>query len=105
MPLELSTHRAGSAVTVAAGGVIDMATAGQFEDAIAAAVADDDAASVTVDLGQVNLLDSSGIGALLRGRRQADERQRTFRVVGAVGLVAEVLRITGVWDHLVGDAS
>jgi anti-anti-sigma factor len=104
VPLELSTHRAGDDVTVAADGVIDLATVGQLEDAIAAAIAAD-AASVTVDLGRVHLLDSSGIGALLKGRRQADERRRPYRVVGAEGMVAEVLRITGVWDHLVGDAS
>jgi anti-anti-sigma factor len=102
--LEMSTHRDGGELTVAADGVIDLATVGAFEAAIAAAVADDTATSVVVDHGQVRLLDSSGIGALLKGRRQADERQRPYRVGGAEGMVAEVLRITGVWDHLAGDA-
>src|SRR5690348_6534435 len=101
----MSTHRDGSDLTVAASGVVDLATVDQFEDAIAAAVTEDSAATVTVDLGDVRLLDSSGIGVLLKGRRLADERERRYRVVGADGLVAEVLRITGVWDHLVGGAS
>lgn len=105
MALQLSTHRDGSELTLAVHGVIDLATVGQLEDAITAAVADDATASIIVDLGQVRLLDSSGIGALLKGRRRADERHRGYRVVGADGMVAEVLRITGVWEHLVGDAS
>jgi anti-anti-sigma factor len=103
--LQLSTYRTGGDLTVAVGGVIDLATVDQLEAAIAAAVADDLASTVVVDLGEVTLLDSAGISALLRGRRQADDHERNYRVVGARGIVAEVLRITGVWDHLVGDAS
>jgi anti-anti-sigma factor len=103
--LQMSTHRDGDDLTVAASGVVDLATVGQFEDAIAAAVAEDSGDGVVVDLGGVQLLDSSGIGVLLKGRRLADERERRYRVVGAGGMVAEMLRITGVWDHLVGGVS
>jgi anti-sigma B factor antagonist len=103
--LEMSTHRVGSELTVAASGVVDLATVHQFEDAITAAVAEDSTDGVIVDLREVRLLDSSGVGVLLKGRRLADERERRYRVVGADGMVAEVLRITGVWDHLVGDVS
>lgn len=105
MALQLSTHRNGDERTVAVNGVIDLATVDQLEAAIIAAVADDTASTVIVDLGEVTLLDSAGIGVLLKGRRLADERERRYRVVGARGIVAEVLRITGVWDHLAGDAS
>ncbi len=105
MVLQLSTHRDGGDVTVAASGEVDIATVGQLEAAILAAIADDTGGTVTVDLGGVTLLDSSGIGTLLKGRRLADERQRSYRVVEADGMVAEVLRITGVWDHLAGGAS
>lgn len=105
MALQLSTHRTGGEVTVVAGGVIDLATVDQLKAAIDAAVADDAVAAVVVNLTEVRLLDSAGIGALLKGRRQADERGRRYRVAGAGGIVAEVLRITGVYAHLVDDAS
>jgi anti-anti-sigma factor len=103
--LQLSTHRSGSDVTVAVDGEVDLATVGELESAVAAAVADGAATTVIVDVSGVKLLDSAGIGALLKGRRQADERGRHYRVIGAAGIVAEVLRITGVYDHLVNDAS
>jgi anti-sigma B factor antagonist len=102
--LHLSTHRNGSELTLEASGVVDLATAGQLRAGIEAALADDAAAGLVVDLDGVTLLDSAGIGALLKGRRLADERDRRYRVTGARGIVAEVLRITGVWAHLVGDA-
>lgn len=103
--LQLSSHRSGGELTVAVAGVIDLATVDELAAAIAAAVADATATAVNVDVGGVRLLDSAGIGALLKGRRQADERQLRYRVIGAGGMVAEVLRITGVYDHLVDDAS
>jgi anti-sigma B factor antagonist len=103
--LRLSTHRSGGEVTVVLHGVIDLATVDQLEAAIAGAFADNTSTAVVVDLSEVQLLDSAGISALLKGRRQADDCERGYRVVGATGIVAEVLRITGVWDHLAGDAS
>jgi anti-anti-sigma factor len=102
--LQLSIHRSGDELTVAVAGAVDLATVDELADAIAGAVADDTATSVLVDLAEVQLLDSAGISVLLKGRRQAQERGRPFRVIGARGMVAEVLRITGVYDHLVDDA-
>jgi len=101
--LRLSTQRDGDEVTVAARGVVDLASAKEFEDGLAAAVADDGAAVVVVDLAGVTLLDSMGIAALLKGRRWADERGRSYRLTGATGLVRQVLDITGVWSHLGGN--
>jgi anti-anti-sigma factor len=102
--LQLSTHRSDSDVTVTVSGVVDLATVDHLEAAIAGAVADGASTAVIVDVSGVRLLDSAGISALLKGRRQADERERRYRVIGAQGMVAEVLRITGVYDHLVDDA-
>jgi anti-anti-sigma factor len=103
--LQLSTCRSGGDMTVVASGVIDMATVDQLEAAVATAIVDDAATAVVVDLSEVRLLDSAGIAALLKGRRQGDERGRRYRVTGVDGMVAEVLKITGVYDHLVDDAS
>jgi anti-sigma B factor antagonist len=102
--LRLSTEREGDELTVSARGVVDLASAKQLEEGIVAAVAEDGARAVVIDLSGVTLLDSMGIAALLKGRRWAAERGRDFRLTGAIGLVREVLDITGVWTHLGGEA-
>lgn len=103
MPLSLSHHHQAGAVTLAASGEIDLSTVEQLEREIAS-TAHADATAVVVDLSGVTFIDSAGIGALLKGRRLADERGQAYRVVGAEGLVRQVLEMTGVWSHLSGHA-
>ena len=57
-------------------------------------------AEVVVDLSGVTFLDSSGISALVKQRRLADEHGKLMRISGAGGTVRDVLRLTGVWQHL-----
>ena len=102
MVLRLSTQREGDELTLTARGVVDLASAKQLEDGIVAAVAEGGTRTVVIDLAGVTLLDSMGIAALLKGRRRADEQGRDYRLIGATGLVREVLDITGVWTHLGG---
>ncbi|TDC37608.1 anti-sigma factor antagonist [Micromonospora sp. 15K316] len=92
-------HRETDAVTVVARGEIDLSTAGDLQREIEAAVAGP-ASAVTVDLGEVTFLDSAGINALLTGRRFADDHRKPYRVTNAQGMVRQLLRLTGVWDHL-----
>jgi ABC-type transporter Mla MlaB component len=49
--------------------------------------------AVIVDLSDVTFLDSSGISALLRGRRLADDTHPGYHVTGARGLVLTVLEL------------
>lgn len=99
--LSLSNRGDVNVTTVAADGEIDVSTVDQLNGEILAAV-HADAPTVVVDLSGVTFIDSAGIGALLRGRRLADEQQKEYRVTGAEGLVRQVLDITGVWVHLSG---
>ncbi|MEV1333263.1 STAS domain-containing protein [Micromonospora costi] len=99
MALSFSHHHDADAVTVAAHGEVDLSTADDLSRALEAAVAGP-ATAVTVDLGGVTFLDSAGINVLLRGRRLADERGRSYQVTNAQGMVGQLLRMTGVWDHL-----
>lgn len=104
MALMLTRRDEQDAVTITAVGVVDPSTAPALQHAIAVALAEvPTATTIMVDMSGVSLLDSAGISALLRGRRFADAAGRTFRVVGAVGLVREVLQLTGVWQHLTGE--
>lgn len=96
-PVSVEDRRA----SVYVSGEIDVATAPQLESAIAEAY-DRDPEAVVVDLTRVTLLDSSGLGVLLRGSRRGDESGVPFRVEGARGIVQEVLRFSGVWAILTG---
>jgi anti-sigma B factor antagonist len=103
---ELATsiiHRS-DATVVAVVGDLDLATAPSFGQAVADAIAHTADLPVVVDLAAVRFCDSSGIRALVHGRRLADEHQVAFRVIGATGLVLDVLTLTGVWADLSGES-
>ncbi len=100
MSLTVAVRREAAAATVAVGGEVDLATVGSLEREIHAAVTAADVAEVTVDLSEVTFLDSSGINALIQGRKLADSRNVLFTAAGAQGLVRQVLDLTGVWEHL-----
>ncbi|MFD0783736.1 STAS domain-containing protein [Micromonospora azadirachtae] len=99
MPLSNPDHPDAEGVTVSARGEIDLSTADELQHEIEAAIASN-ASAVVVDLAEVTFLDSAGINALLRGRRLADDRRKPYHVTNAQGMVRQLLRLTGVWDHL-----
>jgi anti-sigma B factor antagonist len=84
-------------------GEIDLMRAQQLESQISDTL-DAPSKTVEVDLSGVTFMDSSGISALLKGRRHADLRGKSYRVTGAAGIVREVLELTGVAAHLSSDA-
>ena len=90
----------GRDATVAVAGEVDLSSAPGVESAIEEAVDAAGTTGVVVDLSQVTFLDSSGINALLHGRRRCDDHGVGYQVVGAQGQVLEVLELTGVWPHL-----
>jgi len=83
-------------------GDIDLATVSALREALTRAVKADTVTAVDVDLTQVDFLDSTGIVALVEGRRLADGAGKGYRVAGAHGMVRHVLEITGVLDYLGG---
>ncbi|MEU4675510.1 STAS domain-containing protein [Micromonospora sp. NPDC023737] len=99
VPLSNPHHPDAGGVRVTARGEIDLSTADDLQHEIEAAIAST-ASAVTVDLAEVTFLDSAGINALLKGRRLADEHHKPYHVTNAQGMVRQLLRLTGVWDHL-----
>jgi anti-anti-sigma factor len=95
-------HRS-DATVVAAVGDLDLATAPSFGETLAEAIGRTADSPLIVDLAGVRFCDSSGIRALVHGRRLADERDVIYRVTGATGLVLDVLTLTGVWAELSGE--
>jgi anti-sigma B factor antagonist len=55
---------------------------------------DSPAARVLVDLSNVKLVDSSGIGILVTAHRRADGQGARFALAGATGTVARVFEMT-----------
>jgi anti-anti-sigma factor len=76
-------------------GEVDMATSGLLEQAIAAALDPHPPARVTVDLGGVTFMDSSGIVVLLHAHRRATALGCPLVVADPQPAVRRVLQITG----------
>jgi anti-sigma B factor antagonist len=99
MVLSLGIDRRPGVVTIAVAGEVDLATSDQLDGAIIQAIADADK-NVMIELSGLNFCDSTGIRALVHGRRLADSRGVGYRVVGAVGIVRDALEAAGVWQIL-----
>lgn len=80
---------------VAVAGEIDLATAASFQEALGEAIAAEPA-GIVVDLSAVTFMDSTGMGALVRARRRADEHGRSVALVGATAGVRRILDLTGL---------
>lgn len=104
MDLSVSTSWQDRVATVSLGGDLDLAARDSVERAIGGAVHAEGTRSVVVDLSGVQFIDSSGIGMLLKGRRQADAAGVGYRVGAATGMVRQVLGLTGVLEHLTGES-
>jgi anti-sigma B factor antagonist len=80
-------------------GELDIGTAPQLEQAVERAL-EEGCREVVLDLTGTTLLDSSGLGALLRAKRSVDARQGTMTVHSPPGsearLVIEMSRTGGI---------
>ena len=71
-------------------GELDIGTAPVLEDAVDRAL-EDGCRDVVLDLGPTTLLDSSGLGALLRAARTVGDRHGTMAVVSPPGSEARLV--------------
>lgn len=78
---------------VALHGPIDVSSAMALRELLGAQI-DSPAARVLLDLGDVPLIDSSGIGILVTAHRRADAQGARFALAGATGTVARVFEMT-----------
>lgn len=74
-------------------GPIDVSRAMELRDLLGAQI-DSPSARVLLDLGDVTLIDSSGIGILVTAHRRADGQGARFGLAGATGTVARVFEMT-----------
>lgn len=95
-----STQRDGT-VAVKVTGDVDLLSRELLARSLADAVGQAES-GVEVDMAGVAFLDSSGMSALLSGRRAAEDAGLTFRIIAAGDLVRRVMELTGVWPLLTG---
>ena len=100
MALSITSHRRDDEVTLFLAGEIDIAGAPDLDAVLAEAAHWPDVSGVVVDLSALTFTDSTGIGALIRGRRLADANGKRYTVVSARHGVREVLDLAAVWHFL-----
>lgn len=88
----MELRRDGNRVTVA--GEVDVDTAPRLTTALLAAVRTSQ--GVVVDLAGVTFMDSQGLAALVRARREAEARGGTVALAGVTHRIQKLLRLTGL---------
>ncbi|MBB2945073.1 anti-sigma B factor antagonist [Actinoplanes lutulentus] len=86
------------AVTVTVLGEIDFSSADDVAQGIRDALVDWSPSAVRVDLAQATFVDSTGLGALIEGYRDATDRGISFAVVNPTDNFRRVLSVTGLSD-------
>lgn len=93
----IETRRADGHAIVAVSGEVDMASADAVTDALEqAATAETGLSRLCCDLSGVTFLDSSGLGALVSGRRTCMEHGIEIVLAGIPRNVRRVLELSGV---------
>jgi anti-sigma B factor antagonist len=84
--------------TVTVHGEIDYSNCDELAACVRAAVADRAPTTVAVDLHNAGFLDSTGLGALIEGYREAREAGVAFVVTNPTPAFRRVLTVTGLGD-------
>lgn len=100
----IDRRTSGETATVTVRGELDLAGVHDVDASMAAALADQRITRIVVDMSDLDLIDSCGIGSLVRARNAAIHNDRAFQVVNVGGQPDRVLRITGILDALTGGA-
>ncbi|MEV4617515.1 STAS domain-containing protein [Asanoa sp. NPDC049573] len=82
-------------------GELDLSTAPHLSERIDEVVGDG-RTSIVIDLEEVTFCDSTGMSAFIRGHHLSSAAGGSLRLTGAQGVVARVLKISGL-DTLLGD--
>ncbi len=90
------THEDGSAILSVAG-EIDLAVTDEF--VLVAQSCLKQGNGLSLDLGEVTFIDSSGLGVLVLMRKEAAEQDKTFRLANVSSSVERLLEVTGL-DHV-----
>jgi anti-anti-sigma factor len=88
--------RSDGACVVSVVGEMDLAVVAEFLEHALACL--DRAHALALDLGGVSFIDSSGLGALVRVRKEAADRGKSLTLVNVSASTHRLLEITGLQD-------
>jgi anti-anti-sigma factor len=77
-------------------GDLDLAAADDFIEVVRASLGR--CTTVALDLGDVTFIDSSGLGALVRLRKEAEKQGASLRLTEVSAATDRLLRLTGLVD-------
>jgi anti-anti-sigma factor len=93
----------GSWARIKFAGELDFATSDLISESITQALAGHaDASVLEIDIEDVPLIDSTGLGVLVVSHRQLAERGIRLIVTNPVKIVERVMKVTGVFETLTG---
>lgn len=95
MDLTVSTRDFGERSVVAVGGEVDVYTAPKLRDAITELVAAGNY-DLVIDLGDVEFLDSTGLGVLVGGLKKVRAHEGSLHLVCSQDRLLKIFRITGL---------
>jgi anti-sigma B factor antagonist len=81
-------------------GQIDISNVDRLREALTGILAEPDLTELVLDFGALEFIDSSGVGALVRAKQEADSRGANVTVTNAHGPVERVLTVLGVDEFL-----
>jgi anti-sigma B factor antagonist len=86
-------------------GELDLSAVACIDEIVEQTLSDPRVSLVVLDVARATFLESSALGALVRGRRAASAQGRRLVVVNATGHVRRVLDLTGVAEVLTADGA
>jgi len=98
--IEVTTPDDASHAILTVSGEVDMGSAREIDAVVSVVAGWKETTDVVMDFSRVTFIDSSGIAALLRCRKELDDAGIGFNVIGVQGMPLNVLRITGVLPYL-----
>jgi anti-sigma B factor antagonist len=98
--LNVRVSTAGSWTVLNVRGEIDMATCPQLRQEIVGQIGQGNL-NLVVDLGEVDFIDSTGLGVLIGGLKRARGQGGDLRVSGVDDRLEKVFRLTGLGEILV----
>jgi anti-anti-sigma factor len=96
---QLEVRREQRAAVISVSGELDLASAPELEQELQRAAADS-AELVILDLRELQFIDSTGLGLLIKAHRQAESMGRKFAIVRGQSQVQRLLGLTGIDERL-----
>jgi anti-anti-sigma factor len=95
----VQVQSADQAAVIVVSGELDLASAPALEEELDRAVTNG-ADLVIVDLRELEFIDSTGLGLLIKANRKAEEAGRRFAIVRGQSQVQRLLGVTGIEQRL-----